>query len=234
MNVTEMSNEFDTLLNSYSIIPPTGFTDPMAFNEYEKSVFLTLAQEQIVVGLYTGETVGDSFEKTERIRRYLSELVKTYQTEQTVSGHTGLTPTSVFFQLPEDTWFITYESVTLTDDKLGCANGTEVLVYPVTQDDFHKIMKNPFRGPSKNRVLRLDTDEDVVEIVSIYNVSKYLLRYLARPTPIILTNLNDLTIGGLSVVTECQLDEVLHRVILERAVLLALQSKAQNATRDNK
>ena len=56
---------------------------------------------------------------------------------------------------------------------------------------------------------------------------QYLIRYLSRPTPIILVDLNDdLTINGIKERTECILNPVVHRAILDRAVKLALQSKA--------
>ena len=75
MTNEEFSNEFDTLVNSNSIINSNGIESPLEFDEYEKSLFLTKAQETIVTSLYNGNLVGDSFEKTEELRRYLSDLV---------------------------------------------------------------------------------------------------------------------------------------------------------------
>jgi hypothetical protein len=50
----------------------------VVLDEYEKSLFLTQAQEEIVINLYNGKNpYGDSFESTEELRRYLDELVKT-------------------------------------------------------------------------------------------------------------------------------------------------------------
>ena len=85
MTTEEFSNEFDTLLNSYALSPNKyGMeSSPLTIelDEYEKSVFLTKAQEDIVISLYNGKNpTGDSSEKTEEIRRYLSDLVKTYTT----------------------------------------------------------------------------------------------------------------------------------------------------------
>lgn len=227
MNVQEFSNEFDVLLSAYSVIPPNGFTDPIALNEYEKSVYLTQAQEQIVVELYLGKYDGDSFERTEEIRRYLSNLVKTFETSEKVTGKLGLSKTSIFFTIPEDVWFITYESAIINDERLGCLNKTEAVIVPTTQDEYYRIAKNPFRGPSEGRILRLDLDNNVIELVSNYNIDKYLVRYLSKPSPIVLTNLTGVSVGGISTITECKLDEALHRIILERAVRLALITKTQ-------
>lgn len=233
MNIEQFSAEFDVLLNSYSIIPANGITDLTALNEYEKSVFLTQAQEQLVIEIYTGKYEGDGFEKTEEVKRYLSNLVKSYETSEKLTGYLGLSKTSMFFRIPSDVWFITYESALLKDSRLECLDGTEAVIVPTTQDEYYKISKNPFRGPSKGRAIRLDLKDSIVEIVSDYNIDKYLVRYLAKPTPIILVDLDNLTIGGLNKKTECQLDEVLHRIILERAVRLAISSKVLYGNRDN-
>lgn len=232
MTTEEFSNEFDTLLNSYSNTEKFGIThSTIELDEYEKSVFLTKAQEDVVIDMYNGKnTFGDSFEKTEEIRRYLSSLIKTYTTSTKEITYKGLSKHSVFFKLPEDLWFITYEAVDLKDDGLGCKSGEDVCVTPVTQDEYHRIRKNPFRGSNERRALRLDLNEEVVEIISKYNVASYLVRYLSRPNPIILTDLpSDLSINGINKKTECELNPAIHRSILEKAVKLAIISKSINA-----
>ena len=235
MTTEEFSNEFDTLLNSYSNVEPFSKTpNTVEIDEYEKSVFLTNAQEEIVIDLYNGKNpFGDSFEKTEEIRRYLSDLIRTYTTSTKETGYTGLSNKSVFFKLPDDLWFITYEAVNLKDDGLGCMDGEGILVMPVTQDEYHRIKKNPFRGPNERRAVRLELSEKVVEIVSKYNIDSYLVRYLARPRPIILSKLPDnLSINGVSDKSECELNPVIHRAILERAVKLAIISRVPNTGKE--
>lgn len=235
MTTEEFSNEFDTLLNSYSNVEGFGkIPNTVEIDEYEKSVFLTKAQEEIVIDLYNGKNpFGDSFEKTEEIRRYLSNLIKTYTTSQVEVGYIGLSARSVFFKLPEDLLFITYEAVDLNDSGLGCMDVSGVPVIPVTQDEYHRIKKNPFRGPNERRAIRLDLDKKVVEIIPRYAINKYIVRYLARPRPIILNKLPDnLSINGVSDKTECELNPVIHRAILERAVKLAISSKVPNAGKE--
>ena len=97
MTTQEFSNEFDNKLNSYSTIEALGKTpSTVELDEYEKSVFLTNAQEEIVIGMYNGKNpFGDSFERTEEIRRYLSDLIKTYTTTEKKVGYTGLSKSSV-------------------------------------------------------------------------------------------------------------------------------------------
>ena len=118
-------------------------------------------------------------------------------------------------------------------DGLGCMNGEDISVIPITQDEYHRIRKNPFRGTNERRALRLDLSGKVVEIISKYNVESYLIRYLSRPTPIVLTDLADnLSINGTSVKTECELNPVVHRAILERAVKLAIMSRVPNTGKE--
>jgi hypothetical protein len=64
----------------------------------------------------------------------------------------------------------------------------------------------------------MDTGETNVELISKYKIGKYLIKYLSRPTPIILSDLDGLEIRGISVETPCKLNEILHNTILKRAV----------------
>lgn len=217
MTTQEFSNEFDVLYNNIMSNAAPGL------DEYEKSVFLTKAQEDIIIDLYNGKNpFGESFESTEEIRRYLSELNKTYTTINKEEGNTGISKYSIFFKLPEDLWFITYESVEFEDENLKCPNNIGIPVIPTTLDSYHRIKENPFRKDNERRVLRLDSIGNLVELISRYNISRYLVKYLSKPTPIILSDLdNGISINGISEKTECKLNSSLHRAILERAVDLA-------------
>lgn len=229
MIAQEFSNEFDTLLNSYSTVPPYGNENKLdiTLDEYEKSVFLTKAQEQVVIEIYNGKNpLGDKFEGTEETRRYIDELIKTATITEKTEGN-GLSDKSVFFKLPDDLWFITYETVTISDDNAGCHNGELTDVIPVTQDEYYRLIHNPFRGLSFRRAFRLDCGNNTVEIISKYSISDYTVRYLAKPSPIVLVDLNELSIDNISEKAECKLNSAIHRAILERAVRLAIISKTQ-------
>ena len=163
----------------------------------------------------------NSFESTEEVSDYINTLVRQSKITNTVEGN-GISTNSVFYQLPDDIWFITYESVILRDNNLDCKNGQEVIVKPITQDEYYSISKNPFRGANDRRVLRLLSDNKV-ELISKYRIESYLIRYLSKPEPIILDNLSTyrVTINGKSEITECKLNPAVHRILLNRAVQLA-------------
>ena len=233
MTTEEFSTSFDTLLNSYASQIPMGnetSKQEIVLDEYEKSVFLTLAQEEIVINIYNGKNpYGDSFESTEEIRRYLDSLVKTKVYEESnVTGQETkkLSPNSVFYELPPDLAFITMEQITYDDEDLGCYSGSSASVYPVTQDEYSKIKNNPFRGPTKYKAIRLDFGNNIVELIPKFKIGTYMVKYIAKPSPIILENLPDgLKIEGEDTKKECELNSILHRVILERAVNMAVQSR---------
>ena len=233
MGIREFSDEFEVLVHSYATRLPfgadTSFVN-LAFDEYEKSVFLTHAQKDLALRLYTGKNPsGESFEETEEVRRYLSPLVAEAELQPTV-GQSGK-PIGIsgdkntrFFTLPEDLWFITYEGLVLSKGK--CESHKTMQVVPVTQDEYHKIRKNPFRGSNDRRALRLDLADGVVEIVCKYEIDTYYVRYLKKLSPIVLVDLSEEnSIDGVSEVMGCSLHEGLHQQILERAVEMAVRSR---------
>ena len=233
MTLEEFSDRFDVMLSSYSIRSITG---DIEFDEYEKSLFLTKAQQELVISLYNGRNpYGEAFEGTEEIRRYLANLVgeETLYPIATTSGKVlGVSSKSKFFTLPPDLWFLTYEAVSVSDGK--CPNST-LRVYPVKQDEYQTIKDNPFRGANDRRALRLDLSESNIEIVCKYTVSSYFVRYIKKLPPIILIDLPDgLTIEKVSKSSDCILHEALHQRILDMAVQLALQSKGYSSSNENK
>ena len=131
MTTQEFSNEFDILYNNIMSNSAPGL------NEYEKSVFLTLAQEAFVLDVYNGKYNENSFESTEEVSDYINTLVRQAQITNTTEGN-GISKKSVFYQLPDDLWFITYESVILRDDALNCKNGQEVIVAGTSETSYIK------------------------------------------------------------------------------------------------
>ena len=231
MTTSEFSNEFDTLISSYS-----QSANSLAFDEYEKSVFLTKAEEDLIIGLYSGRiNAGEAFETTEEQRRYLDSLVKTksYDTFNPSSNMMGVSDSSIFYTLPDKLAFITLEQVIFDDATLGCFDGSRANVMPVTHDEYNKIKDNPFRGPTRYKALRLDYGNHEVEIISKYKVGRYLIKYIEQPSPIVLENLpDDLRINGVRVQTECTLHPLLHRRILEMAIKEALLSRSSQIKKE--
>lgn len=225
MNVQELSNLFDTLLQPYITKDNFSKQNTLAFDEYEKSIFLTKAQEQIVLELY------QELEQSEEVRKYLSNLIKTdnyapvgEQDETLINNNFK----SYKVEISNDILFMIYEQCTLSNEN-NCINNKIVSVVPTIHDDLDKVLKNPFKSPNSRKVIRLDFDNKI-ELISKYNISNYKVRYLKKPNPIILVALEDnLSINnGDTKVSNGETNPILHERIVQRAVQLAVQSKVKS------
>ncbi len=217
MTVQEFDLQFEILYQNITANAAPGL------DVFEKSSFLTKAQKELIIGVYTGALGSASFEGTEDVRQYINELIKVYETSTPEIGQIGLSDTSKFFRIPEDVWFRILEYVNYDDGEFDCPSKiTSVKVVPITHDEYHSIKDNPFRGATDRRILRLDYSGNIIELISKHNVGTYGLRYISAPQPIVLADLDlGLTIDGVNTLTECQLNPVFHETILNRAVELA-------------
>lgn len=223
----EWSIEFDRLYDNIMSNKAPGL------EEYEKSLFLTQAQEAVVIGLYNG-SLGDAFESTEAVSNYLAPLVsqKTYTDQATDTDLPRIAGNeSYIYDMEDDLLFRTLELCTLNVSET--CQDQQAAVIPVTQDEYWRTSRDPFKGPNSRKVLRLvyatgnkkDEEHEVnhfTELVSKYEIASYTVRYVRRPNPIILVDLeNGLTIRGESDAMTCELDEAIHQMILSQAVQLA-------------
>ena len=239
MTVKEFSDQFDILANSYIRQYDPGIQDILAFNEYEKSLYLSKAQEEFVISCYDGKNqYGYLFEHTEEDRRMLDSLIRTKIMEPMVysivyENYVPLSKNSKFYMMPPDLLFITYESCDLkSDDK--CIDNKNVIVVPTSQDEFYRTNNNPFRKSNDHRVLRLDYNGNIIELVSEYEIDKYIVRYISKPKPIILVDFPDgLQIDGYQYENGCQLAEFTHKRILDIAVRMALQNRSIGFNNNN-
>ena len=200
----EWSVNFDILYNNISSNQAPGLT------EYEKSVFLTQAQEAVILDLYKG-TSGDAFETTEEVTRYLSSLVKTHR-------FNNITPEDKQYVVDtsevDNLWFITYQSGSITVGE----NTRDVIVVPSRQGSLYKDLNNPFKGPNKNKVLAISEEGSII-LYSKYPISTFYIKYLKRPNPIVLDN-SELEISNVSDFS-VEIPESLHNQVLYKAVQLA-------------
>ena len=131
--------------------------------------------------------------------------------------------------LSQDLLWIIVEQATYANPLPCCPRmaGKTVSVIPRTHDEYHRMIDNPFRGPSRKRVIRLNAANNIVELISDYPIGSYMLRYVKQPNPIILVNLSgDVSIRGEQSESTGSLPDFLHEEILSRAVVLAIQSRS--------
>lgn len=226
MTIEEFSDQYDVLLASYlrfKKFDPQKILDSVEINEYEKSLYLTKAQNEIVTELYTGRSIfQESYEQTEQLRRYLADL----NTSEVVSTFTpstaGIAIGSKTCKIEGDLLYITHEACKVELSNSLC-DGQEVIMActPISRDEYNTTKDNPFKN---NKVWRVDQDYNTVELISKHDIKEYRVSYLRTPSPIILEDIYPYTINGESDESDSELHPILHEHILERAV--------QNTLRD--
>lgn len=238
MNVNEFSNEFDILIRSHKVLKGYSIvsdSNNIEFNEYEKSIFLTNAQRDLILDLYNG-TNNNGFESNEEVRRYLSQMNDTLELDIYDTSLVGISNYPTFFKLPSNTLVITIEQIKINNSK-DCLDSNYIIVQPLSRDKYNYFMKNPFRKPDNDIAYRLDHSDNIIEIVYHKDILKYKVGILKAPTPIILEDLysvhNDVTIEGYQEIMECKLPLILHREILNRAVRYALSTVINNNNNNN-
>ena len=151
MTLKEFSNEFDLLYNNISSNAAPGL------NEYEKSVFLTQAQEDFIIGIYTGRlSNGNPYEGTEEVKRYLDSLL--ILTTIQSNFNTTLTQGAISFTLPSDILYIVYEQAK--------AGTIYYKIHSITHDEYDYMLENPFKGPLSGRVLSLSNTARDKELIA--------------------------------------------------------------------
>jgi hypothetical protein len=234
MTVTEFSNEFDIYYNSIASNSAPGL------DLYEKSTYLTKAQLELVKNYFNpkGNKYQEGFENSSKRRTDLNELVKSNESITTITSTKGVSVNSKFYKLPSDLFLIIQEQAVISSSDV-CLNNTTVNVIPKTHDEYNTQKNNPFKSPDKSIIWRLDfySQDGInknVELISPYSITKYQVRYISYPEPIILTDLTagfageGLSIDGKTTSQSCKLSESIHREILDRAVELALSDYKQN------
>ncbi len=243
MTTTEFSNEFDILYDNVATKGAPGL------DLYEKSVFLTNAQLEIVKNRYMGQNKYQAgFDGNEKRRIDLKELIRNYETSTLITSTIGLSNLSKFYGLPNDLFLVVQEQVTFESTTDDCINDKVVKVVPKTYDEYNVQIRNPFKKPSDELVWKLDYSKQNnignVELISKHDIKKYQMRYLKFPNPIILTSLTtgdfvgmELSINNQTTEQTSELDESIHDEILNRAVELAVrdykESNLQNRVQLN-
>ena len=222
MDNTEFSWRFDVQYNNVTSNQAPGL------NEAEKSVFLTKAEYEILKNHFTanskGNDLGQGFDDSAKRQADFSTLMKVGNCSSTTSVTNKIDDRSSTFIFPSDVFIVVNETIKTTTGKL-------LQVIPLRYDEYTRLMSKPFKRPLKHQAWRLMNSGSVsgsaatraVEIITNKNdeIWNYSVRYIKKPKPIILDDLDGLTIEGLSTNTECELDPILHEDILQRAVELA-------------
>lgn len=219
MTNQEFSNEFDILYNNISSDQAPGL------DEYEKSVFLTKAQDEIVKNYFNpkGNKYQEGFDGNEKRQIDFSMITKTksYTTfsASTFDGRSN----NRSVNLETDIMMLINEFADVTRGD----STVRLSVIPLNYKEYTRLMSKPYKRPLKFQAWRiLDNNSGAknrAEVIIGPNdvLTEYTIRYIKRPRAIILSDLEGVTLDGKSTEQTCELDPILHQEILQRAVELA-------------
>ena len=245
MLAEEFSQEFDILYNNISSNQAPGLT------EYEKSVFLTKAQDEIIKNYFTGKPNGNKYQEgiEDSAKRYsdFSCLITVASIPIDYNAPNTIDSRGQVVQLPDDLMISLNEKFEIVLQVSQESTQVDKVidsyqVIPITLGEYQRLMSKPSGDPLKRQVWKLmgnsSTGNGSIEIIPHWRDGKneknrLVIRYVRHPYPIILENLEaqDLTINGKqdiygSTLTPtsneaCELAKELHPEILQRAVELA-------------
>jgi len=198
------------------------------YTPLEISSIATLAQEELIIRTYESSSnrLKEGFEETEKRIQDLGELVVpqifTIFTPSTFynNGFEVILPNTLITNGPTDFtdvyWLPIYEEV--ESDQLDCSilNNTTIYtkpyVYEINHAELKRTLRNPFRKPTKDKVLRIRIEgrKHVLITDGTYNIQRYFLSYIKKPTPI------DLTTNLTNQVS--QLSDIKHRELLDSTI----------------
>lgn len=228
MTTQEFNTEFDVLYNNIASNGAPGI------NEYEKSVFLTKAQNELIKAYFlkVSNKLQSGYDDNALQQTNFSNLIvlKTYQNNDLEEAKYSSIANSKSVVIPKNSLFILNEQLLVTDTN---NKNKTLIVVPINGDAYSRLLSKPFKRPLKNQAWRLDVnmesteDEQYADLIPTAGttIKGYQIRYVKKPTPIILTTLEDgITIDGEFEEMTCKLNPILHQEVLQRAVELAKAS----------
>lgn len=236
MTNKEFEDEFDVLYNSITSNQAPGL-DP-----YEKSVFLTKAQYEVLKAYFDPRTnksqQGYDGSEIRQIDFSMVTVVHDYVGDEFSDAVFDPRPNNKSVVLEKDILIPINEWVSVTRN-----GNTEYLqVAPIMYDEYRRLMSKPYKRPIKYQAWRLLNTSDGANRADLIvgpndTLVRYSMRYVKRPRAIILSPLEGVTLDGYfgaksdgtptkkvgeaTQGIECELDPILHPEILQRAVELA-------------
>lgn len=226
MTNQEFSNEFDVLYNNIMSNQAPGL------DEYEKSVFLTKAQDEIVKNYFNpkGNKYQEGFDGNEKRQIDFSMIMRSTEIS---SGFTdgAFDSRGKVVTINFDVMMILNEYATVTrarsvSDTESTPETVRLTIVPINYTEYSRLMSKPYKRPLKWQAWRLLTNDGNTKKAEIIvgpndTLTAYHIRYIKRPQAIILSDLEGVTLDNKTTAQECELDPILHQEILQRAVELA-------------
>ena len=149
MTVQEFSDQFDVLYNNITSNQAPGL------NEYEKSVFLTKAQDEIIKNYFSpkGNLKQDGFDDSPKRQADFSSIIET-ATLQIGDSTSRFDQRSIVYRMPSNL-FISLNEQLMVDNN-------PFTIVPVSYQEYDRLMSKPYKYPPKHMAWRLITRNAVV------------------------------------------------------------------------
>lgn len=218
MTNQEFSDQFDVLYNNITSNQAPGL------DEYEKSVFLTKAQDDIVKSYFNPKLnkSRDGFDGNEKRQIDFSMIMRTKSYSSFSNATFDNKANTKSITLDDDIMMFINEFADVTRD----GKSVRLTVVPLDYREYSRLMSKPYKRPVHYQAWRILDNSNSTNVAEIIigpsdALTKYSIRYVKRPRAIILTTLDGVTLDGISNEQTCELDPILHQEILQRAVELA-------------
>lgn len=222
MTRQEFSDEFDVLYNNITSNQAPGL------DEYEKSVFLTKAQDEIVKAYFNPRLnkPQEGFDGNEVRQIDFSMIMRTKDYTSFAAATFDNKSNSKRVTIDDDVMMFVNEFADVTRGSGSSSASVRLTVIPVDYREYARLMSKPYKRPLQYqawRILDNSNSENKVELIIGPNdtLTKYVVRYIKRPQAIILSDLDGVTLDGVDSAQDCELDPIIHHEILQRAVELA-------------
>ena len=219
MTAQEMQYNFELKIHEQNIAEKS-------FSSYDVQFLLNAAQNDLVEGFYSARINPRSryFEMDERARAMLALLIENHTTTSFDDADAALHDNAVFVDLPSDFLYALKENCVVSySDCNGTTTTKNTRVLPITHDEYEMNIDNVYKKPYRDLVWRMDFGDTgglkKHELIhgSDITITRYNLRYLRKPSAIDIVN-------G----TDCELNDMLHQEVVDRAVAAALRTMPQN------
>lgn len=248
MTCDEGRNLFSTLYNNILSNQSPGLDD------YEISVFLTLAQDRTIKAYYNKQynKSQEGFDDNSKRQIDFSTLVTVKNFQKLINTQLShIDKRSELYDFPLDVLAILTELLDIKDNSSGITSTLQVV--PINYAQYNNYMATPYKWPLKNQAWRLLNTEEAVQAATNTNkpyaeliartasgendFQDYTIRYIRYPLPIIISDLDDgnlplLSIRGRSKQSNygingdqmSELSEEIQEEIVQKAVELAAAS----------
>ena len=222
----EWEERFDVLYNNITSNQAPGL------NTYEKCVLLTKGQDEVLKNHFSsnsqGNTLKEGYDDSPKRQIDFSMLTTSSTITEVSSGAQFDTRSnSKSISLPSGMLMIVNELAQV--DRNG--KTVDLVVVPLRFDEYNRLMSKPYTRPLARQAWRLINSDSANKADIIIGpgdtLTKYIVRYIRKPKPIIIGDLDGLTLDGYTYGTGtdqtqgCELDPILYEEILQRAVELA-------------